>query len=104
MFRVLQLFLLLPFVIASPFIHQGHHNGRGTCTVYAQGQQKDDVPNILTAFFQCGQGGRIIFPQDQEYWIAQRLNPVINDVEIDWRGQWTVKHTLETTITPLLIF
>lgn len=61
------------------------------CTVKANGHQKDDVPNIMQAFHKCGNGGTIIFPEDQSYWIATRLNPVLNDVVIQWRGKWTVR-------------
>lgn len=46
-----------------------------TCTVKALGNRTDDVPNILTAFKQCGQGGKIVFPESENYWIGQRLNP-----------------------------
>lgn len=65
-------------------------SGSNVCTVKANGNHKDDVPNILKAFHECGNGGKIIFPEDQSYWIATRLNPVINDVVIEWRGKWTV--------------
>jgi hypothetical protein len=65
------------------------------CTVKANGHQKDDVPNILKAFHQCGKGGTIVFPEDQSYWIATRLNPVVNDVTIEWRGKWTVSGSIE---------
>lgn len=61
------------------------------CTVKANGGQQDDVPNLLEAFEQCGNGGTIIFPEDQTYWIATRLHPTLNDVAIEWRGKWTVK-------------
>ncbi|PYH41481.1 putative extracellular exo-polygalacturonase [Aspergillus saccharolyticus JOP 1030-1] len=64
------------------------------CTVKANGHQKDDVPNLLTAFKECGNGGTIIFPEDQSYWIAQRLNPVLNNVAIEWRGKWTFSDDL----------
>ncbi|KAF2645956.1 putative galacturan 1,4-alpha-galacturonidase C [Massarina eburnea CBS 473.64] len=94
MLRVLQLSLVLPSVLATSLVHKSHDSGRNTCTVYAQGNQTDDVPNILKAFSECGNGGRVVFPGDQEYWIAQRLNPVVNDVEIDWRGQWTFSDDL----------
>jgi hypothetical protein len=60
------------------------------CTVKALGNKKNDVPNILDAFRRCGNGGRIIFPEDQNYWIGTRLNPVVDDVFIEWRGTWTV--------------
>lgn len=64
--------------------------GSNVCTVTANGNHNDDVPNILEAFHECGNGGKVIFPEDQSYWIATRLNPVINDVVIEWRGKWTV--------------
>jgi hypothetical protein len=69
---------------------QGSSN---VCTVKAQGHQKDDVPHILAAFHKCGNGGTIIFPEDQSYWIGARLNPVVNDVSIEWRGKWTVSES-----------
>ena len=64
-------------------VSQSEVNSRRHCTVYANGHQKDDVPNILHVFQQCGSGGTILFPQDRSYWIAQKLNPVVNDVIID---------------------
>ena len=82
--------LLLPSALGNRFVQQGHHNERKTCTVRAYGDRTDDVPNILHAFSECGQGGTIVFPSDQNYWIAQRLNPIVNDVEIEWWGLWTV--------------
>ncbi|ORX95694.1 polygalacturonase [Clohesyomyces aquaticus] len=81
-------------VLANPTVQKHGHNGRNTCTVEANGSQQDDVPNILNAFEQCGQGGTIVFPEGQSYWIAQQLNPVVNDVEIEWRGQWTFSDNL----------
>jgi galacturan 1,4-alpha-galacturonidase len=64
---------------------------RSECVVTANGNKKDDVPNILQAFKDCGNGGTVVFPEDQNYWIATRLNPVVNDVTVEWRGQWTVR-------------
>ncbi|EPS40979.1 hypothetical protein H072_5151 [Dactylellina haptotyla CBS 200.50] len=74
-------------------------HGRKTCTVYAykipkDGKRKDDVPNLLKAFKDCGDGGYIKFPAGQNYWIAQRLNPVLNNVKIDWAGTWTFSDDL----------
>jgi galacturan 1,4-alpha-galacturonidase len=60
------------------------------CTVKARGHQQDDVENILQAFKKCDNGGTVVFPEDQSYWIATRLNPVLTDVTIEWRGKWTV--------------
>ncbi|EPS27745.1 putative rhamnogalacturonan alpha-L-rhamnopyranohydrolase [Penicillium oxalicum 114-2] len=69
-------------------------HGRPVCTVTARGHQKDDVPNILKAFEACGHGGTVVFPEDQTYWIASRLNPTVNDVIIEWRGKWTFSDDL----------
>lgn len=65
-------------------------DGRQTCTVTANGGQTDDVPNIMEAFTTCGNGGKIVFPEDQSYWIATFLHPTFHNVVIDWQGQWTV--------------
>lgn len=64
-------------------------NGRLQCTVHANGNQTDDVPNILESFMTCGNGGDIVFPETEDYYIASRLNPTVNDVRIHWHGQWT---------------
>ncbi|KAK8208012.1 hypothetical protein M8818_004050 [Zalaria obscura] len=76
-------------------VSQSELNGRRQCTVTANGGTKDDVPNILKAFKQCGDGGNIVFPEDQNYYIAQKLNPVVNDVRIDWKGIWTFSADLD---------
>jgi hypothetical protein len=60
------------------------------CTVTALGGNKDDVPNILDAFSRCGKDGTVVFPETENYWIATRLNPVLSNVTIEWRGVWTV--------------
>ena len=66
---------------------------RKQCTVTANGGNVSDVSNILHAFSVCGTGGNIVFPEDQNYYIASKLNPVVNDVRIDWRGIWTVRQS-----------
>ena len=52
------------------------------------GNGADDVPNIVQAFDECGQGGRVVFPEGNTYQIASKLNPVVNNVTIDWHGVW----------------
>ncbi|KAH6665818.1 putative extracellular exo-polygalacturonase [Halenospora varia] len=37
----------------------------------------------------CGTFGNITFPENQNYWIAERLNPVSSHVHINWKGQWS---------------
>jgi hypothetical protein len=65
------------------------NNGK-TCTVFALGNKKDDTPQILEAFQVCNNGGTVVFPENQNYWIATKLNPVLSDVTIEWKGVWTV--------------
>lgn len=65
--------------------------GGGICTVLANGHQRDDTPDIMDAFDRCGNGGIVVFPEDQNYWIATKLNPILNDAVIQWHGVWTVR-------------
>ena len=65
--------------------------GRNECTVHALGRKQNDASSIRKAFQSCGGNGKIIFPADQNYWIAEVLNLIVSDVEIEWRGQWTVR-------------
>lgn len=81
---------LLPLVVGQ---HVSYTEGKGrpTCTVHSgQTNTTDDVPSILEAFERCGRGGNIVFLQDETYHINSRLNPVVNDVNIEWRGEWLV--------------
>lgn len=66
-------------------------HGDNVCVVKANGHCEDDVPNIMRAFHECGNGGTIFFPEDQTYWIASRLNPILNDAVIQWHGKWKVR-------------
>lgn len=86
---------ILPLASASGGVHYANHGSRSQCTVLANGGTTNDVPNILKAFSKCGNGGDIIFPEGQNYYIASKLNPVVNDVNINWGGIWTVSHILQ---------
>ncbi|KUJ08086.1 putative galacturan 1,4-alpha-galacturonidase C [Mollisia scopiformis] len=68
-------------------------NGK-TCTVHALGALQDDVPNILSAFTTCNNGGTIIFPSTENYYIASQLHPILSHVTIEWRGTWTLSDNL----------
>lgn len=59
-----------------------------TCVVYPSGG--DDTPAILRAFEECNNGGTVVFPEGMKYNIDTKLNPVIYDVTIDWKGEWVV--------------
>ena len=63
-------------------------DGRSTCTVRALGNQQDDSPNILRAFQDCGDNGHIIFPALEKYTVASVINVQLNNVVIDWMGEW----------------
>jgi hypothetical protein len=75
------------------------------CEVRAAGKKIDDTPAILKAFQSCNGGGKIIFPKGEEYWIATKLNPVVKDIRIEWRGQWKVCRYRWQSLTacPMLI-
>lgn len=62
-----------------------------TCTLIPNGGNEDDVPQILEAFEACNNGGTVVFPENATFYIATKLNPVIYDVTIDWRGTWLVR-------------
>ncbi|CAG8980019.1 hypothetical protein HYALB_00005193 [Hymenoscyphus albidus] len=62
-----------------------------TCIVHALRNQTDDAPQILKAFETCNHGGVV----DEVYWIATRLNPVVEDVEVRWRGVWVFSDDLD---------
>lgn len=61
-----------------------------TCILNPLGNNQDDVPQILKAFEACNNGGTVVFPEDSTFYIATKLNPVIYDVTIDWKGTWLV--------------
>ncbi|WYZ46613.1 hypothetical protein EsH8_IX_000838 [Colletotrichum jinshuiense] len=69
-------------------------SGRRECTVTANGNKVSDVGNVLEAFDRCGKSGNIIFPEGENYWIDRKLNPHVNDVHIQWRGEWTFSDNL----------
>ncbi|RWA12373.1 hypothetical protein EKO27_g2756 [Xylaria grammica] len=59
-------------------------NDRPHCTVTGNGNNTNDVPILQQAFH-----GDIIFPEDQNFWIAEKFNPLVDDVRIRWNGKWT---------------
>ncbi|KAF9250788.1 CAZyme family GH28 [Penicillium roqueforti] len=83
------------WLTVSPFVYANEERSSNVCIVKANGHQRDDVPNILEAFQRCGNGGTIIFPEDQAYWIGTRLNPVVSNIQIEWRGKWTFSDDLD---------
>ncbi|KAF2143732.1 glycoside hydrolase family 28 protein [Aplosporella prunicola CBS 121167] len=96
--------ILIALAFLSPLLHANVSarvrrttaaNGRPQCTVTASGNSTDDVPNILSAFDTCGNGGDIIFPASEQYTIGTRLNPRVNDVRIYWHGEWTFTADLD---------
>ncbi|KAI0407983.1 putative galacturan 1,4-alpha-galacturonidase C [Xylaria palmicola] len=64
-------------------------HGRPHCTVTSNGNNTNDVPILQEAFHTCGKHGRITFPEDQDFWVAEKFNPVVEDVHIQWNGKWT---------------
>ena len=60
------------------------------CTVYPNGGTTSDVANILRAVSICGTDGTIVFPEGMDYYIASKLNPILKNATIEWRGTWTM--------------
>lgn len=87
---------IFPLASAAGSVHYANHGHRPQCTVLANGGTTNDVPNIVEAFNKCGKGGDIVFPEGQNYYIASKLNPVVDDVNINWGGIWTVSHDFVT--------
>lgn len=85
-------FTFITSTLSSPWgpSPKGPVNPGKTCTVQALGNQVDDTPQILKAFEECNNGGIVVFPEDQNYWIGTKLNLVIQDITIEWKGTWTV--------------
>lgn len=78
-----------------PYAEPRSPNSTGkTCVVEPSPKRcrRDDVPRILEAFRECNHGGTVVFPEGKEYYIAQRLNPTLYDVTIEWRGTWLVRY------------
>lgn len=99
-------FLLLSLLGMSPLVSGLAHmpmvfHPRGpaasgkTCTLAPLGGTQDDVPQILEAFEECNNGGTVVFPENATFYIATRLNPVIHDVTIDWKGTWLFSDDLD---------
>ncbi|KAK6835868.1 hypothetical protein RU639_002288 [Aspergillus parasiticus] len=86
---------LAPFAQAADDVKVTTVNGRRQCVVTARGNKQDDVPNIKKAFETCNKSATVVFPEGQTYWIGQKLNPVLEDVDIDWRGEWLYSDDME---------
>jgi galacturan 1,4-alpha-galacturonidase len=85
---------------SSQSVSHSSRNGRPMCTVHpGKHNTMDDVPTILQAFKDCGNGGDVLFPAGNTYHINSRLNPVVHDVTIDWQGEWLVSFTDEDSRT-----
>ncbi|PSR90662.1 putative galacturan 1,4-alpha-galacturonidase C [Coniella lustricola] len=64
------------------------------CSLTPLGNNQDDVPQILAAFSRCNNGGTVVFPEGETFYIASRLNPVLHDVTIEWKGEWLFSDNL----------
>ncbi|KAJ4245750.1 hypothetical protein NW762_013874 [Fusarium torreyae] len=62
--------------------------GRHTCTVLARGKEQSKVDNIVKSFKECRKNASVIFPQHQTYWIDKKVHVTLDNVNIDWSGEW----------------
>jgi galacturan 1,4-alpha-galacturonidase len=58
--------------------------------LHPHGPGHDDVPQIAAAFapHACGVNGHVIFPAGQTFNISSVLHITLDDVLIDWQGEW----------------
>jgi galacturan 1,4-alpha-galacturonidase len=73
--------------VTLPFpIPRSPSNSGKVCTLTPFGCRKDDTPQILEGFrgLQQWRDGRV--PGGQEVLLANRMDPVVSDVTIEWRG------------------
>ena len=90
--------LSLLLLIASPSLVKSEEHllveddddGSKSCTVLPYGDERNDVPNIREAFDICGKDGTIVFPEENNYWIAEKLHVTLDNSKVEWRGEWTV--------------
>ncbi|KAF1990897.1 glycoside hydrolase family 28 protein [Aulographum hederae CBS 113979] len=87
-FVIFGAFLASALVVISASDGPSSLDARPRCRVRPLGDEKDDSPYILSAFKQCNKGGTVVFPENETYWIDTFMNPVLEDVRIEWRGQW----------------
>ncbi|KAJ3548534.1 hypothetical protein NM208_g963 [Fusarium decemcellulare] len=81
----------IPITWSSPTsdaIHVTKTDGRRTCTVFARGEERSDVDNIIKAFNICQNHAEVVFPEHQTYWIDKKLHITLRDVNIHWSGEW----------------
>ncbi|KAB5572001.1 glycoside hydrolase family 28 protein [Coniochaeta sp. 2T2.1] len=92
----LQLFLGLAAGSSLPFpVPRSPSSSGKVCTVNPLGCRKDDTPQILKAFEDCNNGGTVVFPEGKKFYIASRMNPVVSDVTVEWRGLWQFSDNLD---------
>ncbi|KAK0612764.1 putative galacturan 1 [Lasiodiplodia hormozganensis] len=48
----------------------------------------------MEAFDTCGTSGDIIFPEDEQFNISERVHITATDVQIEWRGEWLMSDNL----------
>ncbi|KAI0426546.1 pectin lyase-like protein [Xylaria sp. FL1042] len=81
--------MLLQIIAILSFLHTATLvDARKTCTIDAGGSNTtDDAPAIISAFKDCGRGGRVVF-QPTTYYVNTVMNITwLDDVEIDWQGK-----------------
>jgi galacturan 1,4-alpha-galacturonidase len=66
-------------------------NNPGCCTVPANGDGSDDVPNVLKTFSRCRIGRTIVFSENTTYYMNSVLNTTdLKDVNIQIHGKLLV--------------
>lgn len=87
---LLSLLALFPATIFASQVSVSDIDGRPQCTVTASEDGGNDVPGIMEAFDTCGTSGDIIFLEDEQFNISERIHITAADVQIEWKGEWLV--------------
>lgn len=76
------------------FVHGQDSPSRKTCTITPNPSGSDDTPSILSAFSECGHGGRIVF-LNETYHVNSVMNTTgLVDCEVDLHGTLLVNGTV----------
>lgn len=87
---LLSLLVSFPATIFASQVSVSDIDGRSQCTVTPLEDGGNDVPAIMEAFDTCGTSGDIIFPEDEQFNMSERVHITATDVQIEWKGEWLV--------------
>ncbi|KAE8337603.1 pectin lyase fold/virulence factor [Aspergillus arachidicola] len=73
--------------LSTPLVAVSLSLGLSAISHASQIEHKGNICTTPGSVWKYGNGGIIVFPENQSYWIASRLNPILSDVTIEWPGE-----------------